>query len=84
MSELFTTYERVKTERVTVATITDENIHEVAKLAEASVHYSSAKPYILQEGVNWPVGRVVRLMGKKLVNMNGFNRTEDWKEVPNE
>ena len=40
MSEVFKAYERVKTERVEVATITEDNIHLIAKEVGGTVDYS--------------------------------------------
>ena len=84
MSEIFKTYERVKVERVEVATITEENIHLIAKEIGGSVDYSGDEPFIVAEGkkdFKWKMGWEVRSSGNGLVNMNGFNRDGDWKEV---
>lgn len=83
MSELFKAYERVKTERVEVATITEDNIHLIAKEIGASVDYSGDEPCITESKADfrWKLGWDVRKLGDKLVNMNGFNRDGDWKEV---
>ena len=84
MSELFKAYERVKTERVEVATITEENIHLIAKEIGGSVDYSGDVPFIVESNesnIRWKMGWQVRKLGDKLVNMNGFDRDGDWKEV---
>lgn len=81
MSEIFKTYERVKVERVKVATITDENVHLIAKEIGGTVDYSGDEPFIVTENFRWTLGWEVRSSGDGLVNMNGFNRDGDWKEV---
>lgn len=84
MSETFKTYERVKTERVEVATITEENIHLIAKAVGGTVDYSGDEPCIFTKDkpdFRWKMGWEVRSSGSGLVNMNGFNRDGDWREV---
>lgn len=84
MSETFKAYERVKTERVEVATITEENIHLIAKEIGGSVDYSGDEPCIFADGKSdfrWKVGWQVQVFAGTLRNMNGFNRDGDWKEV---
>jgi len=85
MSDLFTTYERVQTRRVEVATITIENIHLIARLVHGCVDYSSDPVAITEPDsdskMRWKEGMTVQVLGGKLNNMNGFNRENDWNEV---
>lgn len=83
MSEVFKTYERVKTERVEVATITEDNIHLIAMAVGGTVDYSGDEPCIFTKGKNdfrWKLGWDVSIFGDGLRNMNGFNRDGDWRE----
>lgn len=84
MSEVFKAYERVKTERVEVATITEDNIHLIAKAVGGTVDYSGDEPCIFTKGKSdfrWKLGWDVRIFGDGLMNMNGFNLDGDWREV---
>lgn len=86
MGDRFRTYERTKVERVEVATITEGNIHLIAKAANARVDYSGDEPVILtdiREGkvMRWKLGWTVSLFGDRLTNMNGFDRDGDWRLV---
>lgn len=85
--DLFQTFERIRVERTRVATITEDNIHQIARSVGGAVDYSEGEPFIVlpdkpdKPKFKWKVGWEVRSSGRGLVNMNGFNRDGDWKEV---
>lgn len=84
MTELFKTFKRVKTERVDVATITEDNIHLIAKDIGGTVDYSGGEPVLLDANkpdFKWRLGWQVSLFAGGLKNQNGFNRDGDWTEV---
>lgn len=82
----FQAYERVQVQRRRVATITEENIHVIARMAKARVDYSGEDPVIVTDlnggkEMRWKVGWEVSITGYKLMNQNGFNRDDDWRRV---
>lgn len=84
MTKLFKTFKRVKTEWVDVATITEDNIHLIAKEIGGTVDYSGEEPVLLDAKNNdfrWKLGWQVCLFNGGLMNKNGFNRDGDWTEV---
>lgn len=84
MTELFKTFQRVKTEQISVATITEDNIHLIAKEIGGTVDYSGDEPVLFDANnkeFKWKLGWQVSPFGVGLMNQNGFNRHGEWTEV---
>lgn len=86
--DLFATYERTVLEVARVATVTAENVGQLAALVGGSVDYSEGEPVLVVKTKSssspWriPLGfQVKHLEGVGLVNMNGFNQDGSWKRA---
>lgn len=88
---LFTRYERTQVLIKHVATVTRENIGQIAELIKGSVDYRGQEPRLISErtGKKWhiSIGDTIGFVGTErdprfLRNENGFNRSGDWKEAP--
>lgn len=87
----FKTYEVTTVRTVTVATITEENIGQIAALIKGKVDYSGDSPTLIDPnrsiGMIWRLGMTVRLLGSSLVNESGVLTDRDVtnvKEVPDD
>ena len=70
----FKTYEVTKVERLTVATITEENIGQIAKTIGGTVDYSGEQPVLHDPDgkMRWKVGMDVSPFNGRLMNCSGF------------
>jgi len=83
MSDLFKTYKRHETHVLEVATITEENISQIAALVKGSVDYSGDAPVLIDNDrkMTWKIGWQVSYQeGVGLINQNGFNSSGHWEE----
>ena len=87
----FKTYEVTTIRTVTVATITEENIGQIAALIKGKVDYSGEAPTLIETdrsyGMVWRLGMTVGLAGSTLVNQSGVLTNRDVtavKEVPDD
>ena len=87
----FKTYEVTTVRTVTVATITEENIGQIAALVKGKVDYSGETPTLIEPdrrgGMVWKLGMTVGMLGSNLVNKSGVLTDLDVtnvKEVPDD
>ncbi|UQN29466.1 hypothetical protein [Brachybacterium kimchii] len=80
----FKTYEVTTVRTVTVATITKENIGQIAALIKGKVDYSDEGPTLIEPGrggMIWRLGMTVGLLGKSLTNQSGVLTGRDVTNV---
>lgn len=81
----FRTYEVTTVRTVTVATITEENIGQIAALIKGKIDYSGKSPTLIEpdrsNGMIWRLGMTVGLLGSNLVNQSGILTDRDVTNV---
>lgn len=81
----FKTYEVTTVRTVTVATITEENIGQIAALIKGKVDYSGEAPTLIESdrsnGMVWRLGMTVGMLGSNLVNNSGVLTNRDVTNV---
>ncbi|WP_347042042.1 hypothetical protein [Brachybacterium nesterenkovii] len=85
----FKTYEVTTVKRLTVATITEENIGQIAKTIGGIVDYSGERPVLRESDgrMRWTVGMDVSPFDGGLSNSSGFKTGQgvtSVREVPDE
>jgi len=88
MTSPFKTYERTVRQTKNVATVTADNIGQIAAIIKGHVDYSGDEPVLVVPSQSRPwkvkVGWEVELYASdppSIANANGFNRDGDWHEA---